>query len=332
EDASLGLVGRISMVDSSLLEELLAALRVPVVAPAAIDTDGSILNVNGDAAAGAIAASVAARLLAFVTDVPGVRGKDGKVIARLDRDATKALVDDGTIEGGMLPKVEACLVAASTGCRAAIVSARDIDAAEAHPQRRRRPRSLAQGQPGCLPAVVARPGAARRRPGGHGLRGRRMNELNVRKQHRQQTLLRLVADKRLATQHDVVRALRAAGFAATQATVSRDIVELGLVKAPRDGAHVYAAPAAPPSSGGVDRLRRFCEEYPVQGAVAGNLVVLKTSPGTANALAIALDTSGFSDVIGTIAGDDTVFIAANDPARARGINKRLADFGVGRSL
>jgi transcriptional regulator of arginine metabolism len=158
-----------------------------------------------------------------------------------------------------------------------------------------------------------------------------MNELNARKQQRQQTLLRLVSDKRLATQQDVVRALRSAGFAATQATVSRDIVELGLVKAARDGLHVYAAPAAVPASGGIERLRRFCEEYPVQGAVAGNLVVLRTPPGTANALAIALDTSAFSDVVGTIAGDDTVFIAARDPARARVINKRLNDMGVGKS-
>ncbi len=157
-----------------------------------------------------------------------------------------------------------------------------------------------------------------------------MNELNARKQHRQQTLLRLVAERRLATQQDVVRALRAGGFAATQATVSRDIVELGLVKVPRDGAHVYAPPVTMPASGGLERLRRFCEEYRVQGAVAGNLVILKTPPGTANALAIALDTSGFSDVVGTLAGDDTVFIAAHNPARARGINKRLAEYGVGK--
>ena len=131
EDHPLGLVGRVTMVDSSLLEELLAALRVPVVAPAALDPDGTILNVNGDSAAGAIAASIAARLLAFVTDVPGVRGKDGRVIAQLDRESAKALVDDGTIEGGMLPKVEACLVAAAAGCRAAIISARDVEAVDA---------------------------------------------------------------------------------------------------------------------------------------------------------------------------------------------------------
>jgi acetylglutamate kinase len=131
EDAALGLVGRVSLVDSSLLEEHLAASRVPVVAPAALDAGGAIVNVNGDTAAGAIAASLSGRLLAFVTDVSGVKGADGRVIGRLDRDRAKALVDDGTIEGGMIPKVEACLVAAQAGCRAAIVSVRDTEAVEA---------------------------------------------------------------------------------------------------------------------------------------------------------------------------------------------------------
>jgi acetylglutamate kinase len=131
EDAELGLVGRVALVDSALLEELLEAGRVPVVAPAALDKkDGEVLNVNGDAAAGALAASLGARLLVFVTDVPGVRSKDGKVIASLDATRAKALVDDGTIEGGMVPKVEACLIAANAGCRAAIVAARGADAIE----------------------------------------------------------------------------------------------------------------------------------------------------------------------------------------------------------
>jgi len=131
EDGELGLVGRITLVDSALLEDLVESGRVPVIAPAALDAnDGEILNVNGDTAAGAIAASLAARLLVFVTDVPGVRAKDGKVIGALDLARAKALVDDGTIEGGMVPKVEACLVAASAGCRSAIVAARGADAIE----------------------------------------------------------------------------------------------------------------------------------------------------------------------------------------------------------
>lgn len=131
EEGELGLVGRVTLVDSSLLEELLSRSRVPVVAPAAIDRDGgALLNVNGDTVAGALAASLGARLLAFVTDVPGVRAKDGKVIRTLDRERALALVDDGTIEGGMLPKVEACLLAVSSGCQAAIFSAADAEGVE----------------------------------------------------------------------------------------------------------------------------------------------------------------------------------------------------------
>jgi acetylglutamate kinase len=131
EDGELGLVGRITRVDSSLLEDLLVGGRVPVIAPAAVDErGGEVLNVNADSAAGAIAAGVGARLLAFVTDVAGVHGRDGEVIDTLDRDRAVALARDGTIQGGMLPKVEACLVAASAGCRAAIVPARHADALE----------------------------------------------------------------------------------------------------------------------------------------------------------------------------------------------------------
>lgn len=130
-EPGLGEVGRITMVDSSLIEELLAAGRLAIVAPGAIATDDdAILNVNADSVAGALAAGLDARLLAFVTDVPGVRGADGKVLDVLDRERAKALVDDGTIEGGMIPKVLACLIAAAAGCRASILAARDVDAIE----------------------------------------------------------------------------------------------------------------------------------------------------------------------------------------------------------
>lgn len=131
ESAELGLVGRVTLADSSLLDELVEADRVPVVAPAALERDGSeILNVNADAAAGAIAASMDARLLVVMTDVSGVRAKDGAPIPMLDLTRARALVDDGTIEGGMIPKVEACLVASASGIRAAIVAASAADAVE----------------------------------------------------------------------------------------------------------------------------------------------------------------------------------------------------------
>ena len=156
-----------------------------------------------------------------------------------------------------------------------------------------------------------------------------MKEL-ARKQHRQQALLRVVGQHKLATQQDLVRALKGAGFDATQATVSRDIVELGLVKVARDGMHAYAAPTAVASGGGTDRLRRFCEDYPVEGRLAGNLVVLRSPPGTANAMAIALDTSELAEIIGTVAGDDTVFVATSTERHARSLLTRLTAFGIAR--
>jgi transcriptional regulator of arginine metabolism len=156
-----------------------------------------------------------------------------------------------------------------------------------------------------------------------------MKEL-ARKHHRQQALLRLVQGQKLSTQQQLVHALKGAGFPATQATVSRDIVELGLVKVARNGTHDYAAPTEVASGGGTERLRRFCEDYPVEGTIAANLVVLRSPPGTANAMAIALDTSGLAEIVGTVAGDDTVFVATSTERHARSLLTRLTAFGIAR--
>jgi transcriptional regulator of arginine metabolism len=151
----------------------------------------------------------------------------------------------------------------------------------------------------------------------------------ARKHQRQQTLLRLVADRTLSTQDELVRALRSAGFRATQATVSRDIVELGLIKVARNGHHVYAPPV-PGVASGTDRLRRFCEDYPVEAAVAGTIVVLRSLPGTANALAAAIDAARLPQVVGTLAGDDTVFVAVPRERDTGVVVERLAEHGVMR--
>lgn len=153
------------------------------------------------------------------------------------------------------------------------------------------------------------------------------SEPRAKKHHRQQTIMRLVGERAIATQEELVRALRGAGFRATQATVSRDIVELGLGKVARNGAHVYAA-SDPGSGGGPDRLRRFCEDYPVQGALSGTMVVLRSLPGTANALAAAIDAARFAHVVGTLAGDDTVFIAVARERETRGVLQQLTGYGV----
>jgi transcriptional regulator of arginine metabolism len=157
-----------------------------------------------------------------------------------------------------------------------------------------------------------------------------MRDALARKHHRQQALVRLVRQQRLSTQEELVRALKSAGYPSTQATVSRDIVELGLVKVARNGAHLYAPPSSATPAGGMERLRRFCEDYPVEGALAANLVVLRSLPGTANALAAALDASRLDGVVGTLAGDDTVFIAASTERHARTLLGHLTTFGIVR--
>src|SRR2546423_3248735 len=108
-----------------------------------------------------------------------------------------------------------------------------------------------------------------------------MREALARKHHRQQALLRAVGQQRLSTQAELVRALRGAGYPATQATVSRDIVELGLVKVARDGAHAYAPPSAATPGGGTERLRRVCAGHPPEGAPPADPVGLRSLPAAA---------------------------------------------------
>ncbi len=131
---------------------------------------------------------------------------------------------------------------------------------------------------------------------------------------RQGAILRLVDREKLATQAELAEALRAEGFDAVQTTVSRDIAQLGLVKV-RDEERrlVYALPGA----ADLDRLSELTAALR-RSALAlvptGNLLVVQTPPGHANALARAIDAAALADAAGTVAGDDTIFIAAREGA------------------
>ena len=119
---------------------------------------------------------------------------------------------------------------------------------------------------------------------------------------RQGAILRLVQQQPLSTQSEVAEALRANGIEAVQATVSRDIAQLGLVKVRNaEGRLVYAMP-------GAGDLRRWAERF----TSAGPMLVINTPRGFAAALADAIDAAGLPEVAGTIAGDNTVFVAARD--------------------
>ena len=111
----LGLVGEPKKVDPSLIQSLQAGGFIPVVAPIGVDDSGRSLNVNADLIAAAIAGALKAEKLVLLTDVAGVLGKDGKLIASLDAVQAEQLISEGQVAGGMLPKVRCCLDAIAHG-------------------------------------------------------------------------------------------------------------------------------------------------------------------------------------------------------------------------
>jgi transcriptional regulator of arginine metabolism len=132
----------------------------------------------------------------------------------------------------------------------------------------------------------------------------------VRKFERQGEILRLVKEQKLSTQAELAAALRDSGIDAVQTTVSRDVAELGLVKVRDDeGRLVYALPGAADLSR-LGELVGALRRWALSIAPTGDLVVIHTPPGTANTLARAIDAAGLADVAGTVAGDDTIFVAA----------------------
>lgn len=117
----LGFVGEPVEVNPRVLRELFDAEMIPVVAPLGIGRDGETFNVNGDTAAGAIAAALAADRLLLLTDVSGVKNADGEVVTELTASQISKLTEDGVIAGGMIPKTETALAALKGGVRAAVI-------------------------------------------------------------------------------------------------------------------------------------------------------------------------------------------------------------------
>jgi len=154
--------------------------------------------------------------------------------------------------------------------------------------------------------------------------------VEVMKQLRQRAIRDLVDQRPVRTQQELAAALRERGFRTTQATVSRDVAELGLVKASRDGAQVYALPPRliEAEVSGEDRLRRLLRDLPAEIREAGLLLIVQTLPGSAHAIAAALDRARWPEVVGSIAGDDTVFIALSDRAALRRVKQRLLRLSV----
>lgn len=117
----LGFVGEPSEVDTTVIDTAVAAGMIPIIAPIGAGADGHTYNINADTMAGAIASALGAARLFLLTDVPGVLSKDGELLTDLRPDDVAGLREDGTISGGMIPKLETCVQAVEAGCDAAVV-------------------------------------------------------------------------------------------------------------------------------------------------------------------------------------------------------------------
>jgi transcriptional regulator of arginine metabolism len=148
----------------------------------------------------------------------------------------------------------------------------------------------------------------------------------VAKAQRQHRIAKLLEQHSVNSQPQVVELLAAEGIVATQATVSRDLEEMGAVKVRIPGGEtVYAVPELPTQRiAPEDHLRRVMGDWVVEVAHSGNLVVLRTPPGSAHVVASALDRAGLDGILGTVAGDDTLLVVAAEMAGGAEIAVRLA--------
>jgi transcriptional regulator of arginine metabolism len=146
------------------------------------------------------------------------------------------------------------------------------------------------------------------------------------KPQRQHRILRLLEEHPVSSQAQLLQLLEAEGVVATQATVSRDLEELGAVKVRIPGGTMaYAIPEYSKERGsGDDHLRRLMGEFVVEVAHSANLVVLRTPPGSAHVVASAIDRAGLPSVLGTVAGDDTILVVCAEVPGGAAVAGELA--------
>ncbi len=147
------------------------------------------------------------------------------------------------------------------------------------------------------------------------------------KPQRQHRIARILESEAVTSQAQLVELLSATGVVATQATVSRDLEDMGAIKVRVSGGEtVYAIPELPTDQRApVDHLRRVLGDWVVEVAHSGNVVVLRTPPGSAHVVGSALDRSSMGEVIGTVAGDDTVLVVVAESSSGASVAERLAE-------
>ena len=142
------------------------------------------------------------------------------------------------------------------------------------------------------------------------------------KERRHRAIADLIRGNALSSQEELAERLGSLGYAVTQATISRDLEQIGAVKVRRDGATSYALPEAV-RGGTSSRLSAVFREWVRSVEPAANLVVIKTPPGSAHLIGVALDNSSMAEIAGTICGDDTIFVACRSDIEASALAAKL---------
>jgi len=148
----------------------------------------------------------------------------------------------------------------------------------------------------------------------------RMAEL---KDRRQRSIADLIRSNALASQEELAEQLASLGYNVTQATISRDLEQIGAVKVRRDGRLSYALPDQLDARPDAARLSAVFRDWVRSIQTAGNLVVIKTPPGSAHLVGVALDQAAMPEVVGTICGDDTIFVALLGETQAGQLAREL---------
>lgn len=151
------------------------------------------------------------------------------------------------------------------------------------------------------------------------------------KNRRQHKILEIIGSEIIETQKDLTDALRKCGFAVTQATVSRDIKELGLGKiSGENNLSRYTLTGEKPSCRGPEHLKRLFRDSVVGLDFSENLIVIKTHPGGAQAVASAVDQARWQEIIGTVGGDDTILVIVKPKSKTGEVLKRFENLSVNR--
>ena len=144
------------------------------------------------------------------------------------------------------------------------------------------------------------------------------------KAERQEKILEIIRNEDVETQEALAERLKTNGYAVTQATISRDIKELGLIKIPgKNNIFHYAYPQEINVRRMDDRLKKYFQEVVVSLNISENLIVIKTQPGGAQGVAAAVDQTGWQEIIGTVGGDDTILVVIKPVQKAESVLNRL---------